>query len=370
MLIKKLLIPVLLLSLFCFSANSLSETELSARSAVVIEADSNTVLFQKNMSERLSMASTTKIMTAILAIESGKLGCTVTAERDIICEGTSISIEKGDCFTLETLVWAILLESGNDAAILIAEYLSGSEAAFAEAMNNKADSIGLSDTNFVTSSGLDADEHYTTAYDMALLASYAVKNPVFRKICSSETYVATYISPEISETYTNHNKLLRMYDGVFGVKTGFTKKSGRCLVSACEKEGKTLVAVTLKAPDDWNDHIKLYDYCFNKISSMHIDIQLPSKIKVYGSKQQYIEISADSLKESSYFPEYITYVVVLPEFLYAPVCKHDTIGKIIVFVNGKKYKELPITARTDALPVEGRSRPEYSFFDKLINIFM
>ena len=369
MLIKKLFILILLISFFRFPVDSLQEDQISAGAAVVVESETNNVIFQKNMSEKLSMASTTKIMTSILAIESGKLNCTVTAKNDVVCDGTSIGIKKGDSFTLETLVWAMLLESGNDASVLVAEYLAGSEEGFSDLMNDKASEIGMNNTNFVTASGLDDDEHYTTAYDMALLASYAIKNPVFRKICSSERYVASYVSPNISETYVNHNKLLKMYDGVFGVKTGFTKKSGRCLVSACERNGTTLVAVTLKAPDDWNDHVKLYDYCFGLSKKIHVNVELPCKIKVYGSDVERINISMCDVSELFLYSDSVYYTILLPEFVYAPVKVRDEVGKVILFVDGEKYKEISVTASEEALSVEGKEEPEYTFFYKLTNIF-
>ena len=369
MLIKKVFIIVLILAFLRFPVNSLDENDISARSAVVIDGETGIVLYDKNMSAQRSMASTTKIMTAILAVESGKLGCTVTATKDIVSEGTSIGIEKGDCFTLETLVWAALLESGNDAALLIAEYLAGTESDFSVLMNEKAAEIGMENTNFVTASGLDANEHYSTAYDMAVLASYAVKNPIFRRICSSEQYIASYIAPEITETYTNHNKLLKMYDGIFGVKTGFTKKSGRCLVSACERNGRTLIAVTLNAPDDWNDHIKLYDYCFGLSEHSNIDIALPERIKVYGAECEWLELVCDDMSTSTINNEIVSYLVLLPQFTYAPISKGDCIGKVLLLVNGKKYKEIILKADADIVSAEGNNDLNYTFICKLKNIF-
>jgi len=369
LLIKKLFICLFLISFLHFNVNSVEVGEISARAAVVIDAETNSVIYEKNMSEQLSMASTTKIMTAILAIESGKLNCIVTATKDVNVEGTSIGIKKGDSFTLETLVWATLLESGNDAAVLIAEYLAGNETDFSVMMNRKAFELRMNSTNFVTASGLDADEHYTTAYDMALLASYAIKNPIFRKICSSESYVAEYLSPSIKETYSNHNKLLKMYEGVFGVKTGFTKKSGRCLVSACERNGITLVAVTLKAPDDWNDHIRLYDYCFEKSTAVIIDVEIPRRMKIYGSDSDFISLSFDEITVNNLYSEDVTYDVLLPEFLYAPISKRDDVGKIILYSDGVKFKEVPITAQSSAYSYEGRIEPLYTFKDKVVIFF-
>ena len=369
MLIKKVFIVVLILVFFTFSVDSLDENDISARSAVVIDVETGTVLYNKNMSDQRSMASTTKIMTAILAIESGRLGCTVTADKDISSEGTSIGIEKGDCCTLETLVWAVLLESGNDAAVLIAEYLAGTESDFAVIMNSKAAEIGMENTNFVTASGLDADEHYSTAYDMAVLASYAIKNPIFRRICSSEQYIASYIVPETTETYTNHNKLLKMYDGVFGVKTGFTKKSGRCLVSACERNGTTLIIVTLNAPDDWNDHIKLYGYCFGLSDQSNIDIALPERLRIYGAECEWLDITCDDISVSTINNDSVSYSVLLPQFAYAPISEGDCIGKVILLVDGKKYKEIALKADMDIASAEGDSYLNYTLIYKLKNIF-
>lgn len=369
MLIKKVFVVILILSFLSFSANSISENDISAKSAVVIDGDTNCVLYQKNMSEHLSMASTTKIMTAILAIESGKLSCVVKAEKDVICEGTSIGIKKGDCFSLETLVWAVLLESGNDAAVLIAEYLAGTESDFAVLMNSKARAIGMESTNFVTASGLDADGHYSTAYDMALLASYAIKNPIFRRICSSEQYTAAYISPETTQTYTNHNKLLKMCEGVFGVKTGFTKKSGRCLVSACTRKGITLITVTLKAPDDWNDHIKLYEYCFKISERVDENIELPKRLKIYGGDCGWSEITYSEVSVNSINNGKASYVVLLPEFAYAPIREGDCVGKILVLINGKKCREIDIKAANNIATSNGENEINYTFYYKLKSFF-
>lgn len=369
MLIKKVLVVVLILVFSAFSVNSLENSDISARSAVVIDGETGVILYNKNMSERLSMASTTKIMTAILAIESGKLGCAVKATDDIVIEGTSIGIEKGDCYTLETLVWAVLLESGNDAAVLIAEYLAGTELDFSEVMNSKAAEIGMKNTNFVTASGLDAEGHYTTAYDMAVLASYAVKNPIFRTMCSSEQYSVSYITPEITETYTNHNKLLKMYDGVFGVKTGYTKKSGRCLVSACQRNGTTLIAITLNAPDDWNDHIKLYDYCFGFSTRVGADLLLPERLKIYGAEDKWLELVCDNISIDTMYKGKISYIVLLPQFAYAPIKEGDCVGKVIMLIDGKKYKEIDLKADSDVLSAKGSNDLNYTFIYKLKNIF-
>lgn len=370
MLIKRVLSAFVFLYIFSFSALSAPFCDISGKSAVVINHDTKEVIFEKNGKEKISMASTTKIMTSIIAVESGKLDCVVEAVRDSTVEGTAIGIRKGDKFTLRTLVYAMLLESGNDAAVLVAEYLAGSEEEFARIMNKKADEIGMTSTNFVTASGLDDPEHYTTAYDMALLGSYAVENPVFRQICSAKTYTAQYISPKISATYSNHNRLLRSYEGVFGIKTGFTKKSGRCLVSACEKEGTTLIAVTLNAPDDWNDHIKMYDYGYSVVSKIQLSADIPDKIRVYSPEACEINISLSHDSISTDNNTDYSYRVVLPKCLYAPIEKNEIIGYVEILNDDKIIKRVEITADEKVpLVAEHKEKPEYSFLYKLKQLF-
>ncbi|HCC34391.1 MAG TPA: D-alanyl-D-alanine carboxypeptidase, partial [Ruminococcaceae bacterium] len=222
--------------------------EISAASAVLIEPVTGRVLFEKNKDERRSMASTTKIMTALLAAESGRLEEPFTVTSQMInVEGTSMGLKSGDQVTLSALVYGMMLASGNDAANAAAVFLGGTQSGFAKLMNARAREIGMTGTNFVTPSGLDDDEHYTTAHDMALLAAEAMKNPVFLKAASSLSAQVQIGNPPIKRTYSNHNRLLREYKGANGVKTGFTKKSGRCLVSSAERDGISLIAVTLHA---------------------------------------------------------------------------------------------------------------------------
>lgn len=369
MLIKKIFTVTLSLLIFSFSALSADFSEVSGKSAVLINADTNEVIFEKNKNEVLSMASTTKIMTSLLAIESGKLSCVVTASKDVAVEGTSIGIKKGDSFTLETLVYAMLLESGNDAAVLTAEYLAGGEEAFSVLMNEKAEEIGMTSTNFVTASGLDAEEHYTTAYEMALLGAYAIQNPVFKKICSTESYSAKYIVPDIAETYSNHNRLLNLYEGVFGIKTGFTKKSGRCLVSACEKDGVTLVAVTLNAGDDWNDHIKMYDFGYSVVSQNKSAVNIPDEINVYGSLKSTVKIQCPEIKVTADSDDRISFKVRLKKWLYAPIAPGDTVGYVEVIVNGRIIKKQSITATESAELLNTNAEPNFNFFYKLKQLF-
>ena len=367
MLLKKLLFTLLSIIIFSFSVHSANEPTISAHSAVLIDAQTKEIIYEKNAYSQCSMASTTKIMTAILAIESGRLSETVTAE-NMKAEGSSIGLENGDKLTLETLVWGMMLESGNDAAKLTANFLAGCENDFSHLMNKKADEIGMNNTNFVTASGLDDKDHYSTAYDMALLGAYAVDNPVFRDVCSTKRKTVCLIEPEISKTFINHNKLLTYYDGVFGIKTGFTKKSGRCLVSACEKDGGVLVAVTLNAGDDWNDHKKLYDYGFSVCQSKEVYLRIPEKVKVYGGCKASIEIS---LKEnpvniSQFTDSDLTQVVYLPSFIYAPVKTGDIIGKVQLMSAGILLYEYDIISQNDVIAIEPIKTKE-NIFMRLIN---
>lgn len=369
MLIKKIFSVVLFLVFFSFSALCAPFPDISGKSAVLINAETKEVIFEKNMDMQLSMASTTKIMTSLLAIESGRLNCVVTAKKDVNCEGTAIGIKKGDSFTLETLVYAMLLESGNDAAILTAEYLAESEEAFSVKMNRKAKEIGMTSTNFVTASGLDDEAHYTTAYDMAILGAYAVKNPIFRKICSAKNYSAEYISPHISATYSNHNKLLDSCEGVFGIKTGFTKKSGRCLVTACERNGITLVAVTLNAGDDWNDHIKMYDYGYSVVSQNNMDVDIPEQIKVYGSDKPYIKIQSADIYFTKEKTDKVNLKIRLKKWIYAPVETDDIIGYVDIYFNTEKIKTIEIKALENAELTKNEAEPRFSFLYKLEQFF-
>ncbi|MEE1321344.1 MAG: D-alanyl-D-alanine carboxypeptidase family protein [Acutalibacteraceae bacterium] len=369
MLIKKIFITLIILTLFPISVFSAGFPETSAKSSILLNADTNEVLYEKNAHEFMSMASTTKIMTSLLAVESGKMLEHITAEKDYNCEGTSISIKKGNTFTLETLIYAMLLESGNDAAELTADFLGGSQENFAEMMNEKAKKIGMKSTNFVTSSGLDADGHGTTAYDMAVLGSYAIKNPVFRKICSSEKVTVDYLNPDTRKSYTNHNRLLQSYSGIIGIKTGFTKKSGRCLVTACKRNGITLVAVTLKAPDDWNDHKKLYDYGFSIEGVTSLNVNMPSKITVYGSPVKSLSVKFEALNLSSSDKNDITYKTYLRKWLYAPIKSGDIVGYTDVFINNKYVKRINISATENAEIYNINNKPNFSLKYRLKRIF-
>ncbi len=254
-----------LLFSFSFTAVSAKAAEtISGECAVLIEATSRRVLFEKNANRRHPMASTTKIMTALVALEALPLDSVISVPEEATgIEGSSVYLKAGDRYRLEDLLYALLLQSANDAAEVIAIAVSGTVEAFAVRMNEKAKELALTDTHFENPHGLDGDEHYTTARELAIITAHALENSDFAKIVSTRRYVFSSLDGANPRTLINHNKMLLLYEGAVGVKTGYTKRCGRCLVSAAEREGLLLIAVTLDAPSDWHDHTALLDYGFD-----------------------------------------------------------------------------------------------------------
>jgi D-alanyl-D-alanine carboxypeptidase/D-alanyl-D-alanine carboxypeptidase (penicillin-binding protein 5/6) len=242
---------------------SCPKPEISAVSAVVMEVDSGKVLFSKNCCEVRAVASLTKIMSTILTLEAGDLDREFSVDNGAIhVEGTSMGLRENDIVTRRALCYGMMLPSGNDAANAAAVSVSGNLPEFIQLMNKKARFIGMTDTVFKNPHGLDQAGHLSTAYDFALLTSYAMQNADFREIAKSKTARLEFGNPPYKRSLVNNNKMLFSYDGCIGVKTGFTDNARRTLVSAAERDGVVLVAVTLNAPDDWNDHIKMLDYGF------------------------------------------------------------------------------------------------------------
>lgn len=257
-----LLFSILLFS-FSFPASAYSFLpSVSAKSAVLIDASTGKIIFEKSAELRMPMASTTKIMTALCALEHADFKAPVYVDpRAVGIEGSSAYLKAGERLTVEELLYCLMLSSANDAAAAIAYAISGSIDEFASLMNEKARELGLANTHFDNPHGLDSKNHYTTALDLANLTRYALQNKKFAKIVATNSMqIENGVS---SHSLYNHNRLLRTYRGCIGVKTGYTKVSGRCLVSAAERDGLRLICVTLNAPDDWNDHTALLDYGFS-----------------------------------------------------------------------------------------------------------
>lgn len=244
---------------------------VSASAAILMEQETGRVLYDHDADEIHRIASITKVMTAILAIESGKMDeMTTVSKRAVYTEGSSIYLQQGEKIKLEDLVYGLMLRSGNDAATAIAEHVGGSVEGFVFLMNQKAAEIGMTHTVFANPHGLDDhEEHYSTAYDMALLTRYTMMNPKFQEISGTKSYTLTRENG--THKWRNKNRLLtEKYEYCTGGKTGFTKRAGRTLITTASKDGKDLIAVTLNAPDDWTDHISMYEYGFKTYSQKTI----------------------------------------------------------------------------------------------------
>ena len=346
---------------------------VSAQSAVLMCANTGEVLFSKNETKQLSMASTTKIMTSLLALEALTPNREITVTKEMVSvEGTSMGLVAGDKVSLRELVYGMMLQSGNDAANTVAYVLGGSPEKFALLMNERAEEIGMHNTNFVTASGLDDKNHYSTAYDMVLLACESIKNPDFRFICSCKTARLTYGNPPYARTLTNHNRLLWKYSDSIGIKTGFTKKSGRCLVSAAERDGIILVAVTLNASDDWNDHISMFEYGFSQINAVDIGCNLSSaSLKVVGGNKNSVPLK---LSRKSVYAEnrLCSYFLLLKPFEYAPVSKGEVVGTAVFISDGKIIDRVPVLTDGDSTRKEyniqfEEKRKHHNFFLELTN---
>lgn len=340
--------------------------EVSAQSAVVLTADTGAVLFEKDGHTPRPVASTTKIMTALLALEAaqeqGDPLVDITQEM-VAVEGSSMGLQAGDSISLTGLAAGMLLASGNDAANAAALYLDGSLESFAARMNQRAAALGMEDTHFVTPSGLDGEDaqglgHLSTAYDMALLARAALEDQAFRQLCSSPSLAVEFAEPVKRVTYTNHNKLLTQYQGCVGVKTGFTKEAGRCLVSAAERDGALLIAVTLNAPNDWEDHAALLDYGFTQVEPYPLaggDVRLT--VPVVGSPVEVVSLRGSNGGEVT-LPlgqgAQVERVVHAPKFLYAPVEAGEQVGEICWYLEGQLLGSAPLTA-AGAAPLQEKA---------------
>ncbi len=359
------------------TARAANEPGVSAQSAILISGDDGTVIFEKNAHERLAMASTTKIMTALLTLEEAeRAGDPIIdiTEEMVRVEGSSMGLQAGNRLTLTNLTSGMLLASGNDAANAAALYLGESQEGFAKLMNARAREIGMEETNFVTPSGLDDDEHYSTAYDMALLGREAMMNDEFARIAGSSALQVEFIEPEQRVSYTNHNKLLRIYDGCIGIKTGFTKKAGRTLVSAARREGTTLIAVTLNAPDDWDDHTAMFDYGFETVKTVQMGGEaLPETLPVAGSDKQGVTLRMGQRLSMTLPIEQAQGVesrVLLPRFLYAPVMAGERVGRVQYLMGGEEIYSVPIIASEEAGALELPERSGWErFTDWVMGIF-
>lgn len=344
--------------------------EISAEYACVMEKSTGTIVYEYNGYQRHSMASTTKIMTAILALDTTNRDELVTISRNAdLTEGSSAYIKSGEKIKMIDLLYGLMLNSGNDAAVAIAEHIAGGEKDFAVMMTNKAKELGAMDTSFENASGLDSENHYTTAADLAKITAYALNNETFRQIVSSSSKTSNYSGGSLY--FHNHNKMLKMYEGCTGVKTGFTKKTGRCLVSSAMRDGIELICVTLRAPDDWNDHKKLLDYGFDNITMdniinskkilKYIKTVDGTKIPALISKDIYIPV----IKNKSKNIEVILHTV---EEINSSIPFGEKIGECEIFVNKTLYAREDIVSGEEYVEPTTMLDSFLNFWRKIFNV--
>lgn len=350
-LVKKLLLGALAVLVVVFAVCPINGKQASAassaKSMIVIETSHNKVLYEQNAYQKLAMASTTKIMTAIVVLDYCRLNDIVRVDAKAVgVEGTSIYLQKDEELTVEQLLYGLMLQSGNDCAAALAIHTAGSVEEFANMMNDKAKRIGANDSNFVNPHGLDHKEHYTTAYDLAIIASYGMKNEDFKRIVGTKKVEIPWAGRDYNRIVVNKNKILSRYKGGTGIKTGYTGRAGRCLVSSAEREGMELICVVLNCGPMFEESMKYMDMMFNKY---HIQ----TFIEPYQYLGETIFKNSDD-KIGVYAREGFKYpvdteeplarysvAVEIDENLYAPLKQNEVVGKIKVYFN----KELIFSAK-------------------------
>ncbi len=365
------LIITILLSTYSLS---FAETNLNLQSegSVLIDYDTGKVLYDNNMDKLLYPASTTKIMTAILAIENSNLEDIVTVDQEVVSltEGSHIALEPGERLTMEQLLYALLVQSANDSAFAIAKHVSGSIEGFVQLMNQKAKEIGATNTNFINPNGLHEDEHITNAYDLALIGRYAMENEIFRKFVNTSKYTIEPTNKKTEARYLwNTNNLLAgnalinvdgvnvpyKYEGASGVKTGTTSQAGNCLVSFAQRDGQRLIAVVLKASGEANlyaDSHKLLNYGFTTFDNSILahKNEFVENIQIKDGNQQYV---AGVMNEDFTYPvtadsmDNIERKIVLRENLQAPIKKGDLLGVSEFYLDGENIGKSNIISTMD-----------------------
>lgn len=342
-------------------ANVSEEPKINSRAAVVIDRKSKTILYGKNENIKKAMASTTKIMTAMVVIQNTNFSNVVEISKKAAGTGGSrLGLKTGDKITVNDLMYGLLLRSGNDCAVALAEYVGGSIEEFSKLMNQNAEMIGLENTHFVTPHGLDEEEHYTTAYELALITDYALNNPIFAQIVNTKTYTITING--YSKTLNNTNELLGNLNGVYGVKTGFTNWAGRCLVTSVKRGNLDIICVVLGADtkkDRTKDSVKLIEYVFKKYEEVDLKEKInesfkswneinKNRINIDKGVSNNINLILDLKDEECTYPiekdsvDEINIEVYADLNLKAPIEKNTCIGKLIVEYRGNIVKEISI----------------------------
>lgn len=340
---------------FMYNQNGcLAQGETSAKAACIMEATTGRVLFAYNMHQRLPMASTTKVMTALLALEKGKLSDSVTCSENAFgVPGTSIYLAQGETLTLEEMLLGLMLSSGNDAAVAIAEHIGGSVAGFAQMMNARAEELGAFNTNFVNPHGLPDDTHVTTAYDLALIARKAMEREDFRRIVSTERASIPWEGRTYDRQLKNKNRLLSSYPGATGVKTGYTSRAGRCLVFGAQRGGMELVGVLLGCPDWFDEAERLLDACFSTYTMTRALglMQSAGSVSVVEGVQQSVGLCVmQELCVPLAQGESAQIVLDVPQSVQAPVYPGMHMGTATLVVGGQTFgrSEVVASERVDA----------------------
>ena len=348
------MIFVLLFVIFTYKIIAIDQPpEISAKNgAILINASTGEVIYEKDADNVVPMASTTKIMSTLIALEQPDIDTSFAVDPNAIkIEGSSMGLREGDCVTIRDLCYGMMLPSGNDAANAAAVKIAGSISEFAQIMNNKAREIGMKNTNFCNPSGLDISNdntHHSTARDMAMLTKKAMENPLFCEICSKISKELFFGNPPKKRTIFNHNKLLKIFPAACGVKTGFTKKAGRCLVSAACRDGVELIAVVLKDPDDWNDSKALFEYGFAKFSMKELPSDFSSiKLNVAGQHDQEFGVRAETVLKIAATSEMMDRVKInikTDPFYFCPINKGDKVGEAEYFIDEKLVGKVDLCA--------------------------
>ena len=333
---------------------------ISAEKAIVMDATTGRIIYEKSPDSRSLIASTTKIMTALIVCEQCNVLDRVKIPKEAVgIEGSSMYLQEGEILTVQELLYGLMLRSGNDAAVALAIYCGGTVEGFAERMNDKARVLGLHNTHFVNPNGLDAPDHYSTARDLAILAAYAMENPIFCKTVSTK-------SVTVGQRYlTNHNKLLWRLDGADGVKTGYTRASGRILVSSAARNGRRLIGVTINAPDDWNDHEALLNEGFSgyEVTRIVSKGDLLGTVEIAGGQAGKAELlAAEDFDYAIGAGETAEIRFSGPGFVYAPVTEGARAGIAHICIGAKEIGEMPcVYGRT----VEQEEMQEKSLLERL-----
>lgn len=330
--------------IFAVKIPARAELAVSAKAAILMHADSGRVLYEKNADEHMLIASTTKIMTAIVMLEHCELDDLVEVDsRSAGIEGSSMYLKAGESYTVEDLLYGLLLVSGNDAASALALHVADSMEEFAELMNAKAAELGMTESSFKNAHGLDEEGHYSTARDMAKLAAYCMGNEDFARIAGTVSHTVG------EQTLVNHNRLLREYDGCLGLKTGYTMAAGRTLVTCAERDGARYVCVTLNDPDDWDDHKALYDWAFANYSFAEV---IPAGLSYEVPLISGAEMTAPAETEGAAYAliqngESYDMELELPAFAFAPISEGERAGRAVACSDGQEIASVRIVYSED-----------------------